>query len=120
MIMNRNAFTNPWSGPVTFMAIALSALAATARAGTDSVVTFNEIHYHPNEVGAPEWIELHNQMSMRVDLSGWRLSGGIDFHFPENTVIPSKGHLVVQGPGLPLPLSLGPFDGQSPLLGSSG
>ncbi|MDB4808557.1 lamin tail domain-containing protein [Verrucomicrobiales bacterium] len=92
---------------------------ASVRAGTDTVVTFNEIHYHPDEAADPEWIELHNQMSMRVDLSGWRLSGGIDFDFPEGTVIPSKGYLIVQGPGLPLPLSVGPFDGQLDNAGES-
>ena len=61
---------------------------ASVQAGTDTVVTFNEVHYHPVEAADPEWIELHNQMSLRVDLSGWRLSGGIDFDFPEGTVIP--------------------------------
>ena len=87
--------------------------------GSDTVVTFNEIHYHSVEANDSEWVELHNQMSMRVDLSGWRLSGGIDFDFPEGTVIPSKGHLIVQGPGLPLPLSVGPFGGHLDNAGDS-
>ncbi len=88
-------------------------------AGTDTVVTFNEIHYHPNGADDSEWVELHNQMSMRVDLSGWRISGGINFDFPEGTVIPSKGYLIVQGLGLPLTVSLGPFDGQLDNAGES-
>ncbi|MEM7385495.1 MAG: lamin tail domain-containing protein, partial [Verrucomicrobiota bacterium] len=80
--------------------------------GTDTVVTFNEIHYHPAEPGAPEWVELTNQMSIRVDLSGWRMTGGVDFVFPNGTVVPSKGHLVIQGTGPSIPRALGPFEGQ--------
>ena len=40
----------------------------------DSVVVFNEIQYNP--VGTAEdgeWIELHSQMAIDTDLSGWRL-----------------------------------------------
>lgn len=62
----------------------------------DSVVVFNEINYNP--AGASEdgeWIELHNQMAVNVDLSHWRISGGIDYAFPAGTVIPGKGFLVV-------------------------
>ena len=41
----------------------------------DSVVVFNEVHYHPVEREAElEWVELHNQMAVDVDLSGWYLS----------------------------------------------
>ncbi|MEZ5323480.1 MAG: hypothetical protein R3F19_00215 [Verrucomicrobiales bacterium] len=35
-----------------------------------------------------QWIELHNtSASAEVDLSGWKLSGGIDFEIPEATRI---------------------------------
>ncbi len=78
-------------------ALALAALlgiAVSARA--DSVVTFNEIHYHPDTAEASrEYIELHNQMAVDVDMSGWRISGGVDFTFPAGTVIAGRGHLVV-------------------------
>ena len=39
--------------------------------GKDSVVVFNEIMYHPEDADGIEWIELHNQMSVDVELSGW-------------------------------------------------
>src|SRR5690349_1330711 len=60
--------------------------AATVRA--DSVVVFNEIMYHPAS-GEPlnEWVELHNQNAVDVDLSGWRLNNGVDFTFPNGTLI---------------------------------
>jgi hypothetical protein len=45
-------------------------LASLTAAAVDSVVVFNEVHYHPatNEV-ASEWVELHNQMAVDIDLS---------------------------------------------------
>src|SRR6185369_11953918 len=72
----------------------LAGLVVSARA--DSAVVFNEISYHPltNEP-AFEWIELHNQHAVDIDLSGWRLDGGIDFNFAEGTVLRGGGYLVV-------------------------
>ncbi len=69
-------------------------LQGTAKA--DSVVVFNEVMYHPatNEP-ALEWIELHNQNAVDVDLSGWRLTQGLDYIFPNGTVIKGTGYLVV-------------------------
>ncbi len=67
-----------------------------AFAGVDSVVTFNEVHYNPSPAQTPgEWIELKNQNSVDVDLSGWRLDGGADFVFPAGTVIRGGKYLVV-------------------------
>ena len=60
----------------------------------DSVVVVNEIHYNPVDP-ALEFVELHNQLSVNVDLSGWRFDGGITFGFSEGTVIPARGYLVV-------------------------
>ena len=62
----------------------------------DSTVVFNELMYHPaDNSGMPEWLELYNQMSYDMDLSGWSLQGGITFDFPSGTSIPSGGFLVV-------------------------
>ena len=95
----------------------LSALSSAARA--DSVVVFNEIMYHPatNEL-ALEWVELHNQMSVDVDLSGWRLGGGLAYTFPNDTVIKRRGYLVVAvSPETLEPIAritnvFGPFNGR--------
>jgi len=69
---------------------------STASARADSVVVFNEIMYHPatNE-SALEWIELHNQNAVDVDLGGWRISDAVDYVFPHGTVIKGGGYLVV-------------------------
>ena len=65
-------------------------------AQADSVVVINEIMYHPgtNAVGG-EWLELHNQMAVDVDLSGWSIAGGVTYTFPEGTIIPGSGYQVV-------------------------
>ncbi len=68
----------------------------TARACADSVVVFNEIHYHPDSQEAQrEYLELHNQMAVDVDMSGWEITGGVNYTFPAGTVIPGRGYLVV-------------------------
>ncbi|MBM84826.1 MAG: hypothetical protein CMM47_02240, partial [Rhodospirillaceae bacterium] len=62
----------------------------------DSTVVFNEIMYYPDgDETALEWIELYNQMSINMDISSWRLEGGIDYTFAEGTVIPTRGYVVV-------------------------
>ena len=67
-----------------------------ASALADSTVVFNEINYHPvtNEA-ALEWIELHNQMAVDMDISGWSVAGGIQYTFPEGTIVRGGGYLVL-------------------------
>jgi hypothetical protein len=62
----------------------------------DSVVVFNEVMFHPltNE-SQLEWVELQNQLGVDVDISGWSLTGGVEFKFAEGTVIPMRGFAVV-------------------------
>jgi hypothetical protein len=68
----------------------------TRAAASDSVVVFNEVSYHPaTDESANEWIELHNQMSIDIDLSGWHIEDGVNFTFIEGTIIPGHGYLVV-------------------------
>ncbi len=76
--------------------LALLALPICGVLAADSVVVFNEVHYHPaaNET-ANEWVELHNQMAIDIDLSAWSITGGIGFTFAEGTVLPGGGYLVI-------------------------
>lgn len=61
-----------------------------------SVATFNEVMYHPaGDDAGMEWVEVHNQMSLNLDISGWRITGGIEFQFPTNTVFPAGGYIVI-------------------------
>jgi hypothetical protein len=77
------------------------------------VVVFNEIMYHPltNEP-ALEWVELYNQMAVDVDISGWKLDDGIQFNFPEGTIVPGGGYLVVAISPSALGMGLGPIIGR--------
>lgn len=61
----------------------------------ETSVVINEIMYHPaSENSGAEYVELHNRGAQPVRLFGWRLTGGVDFNFPEVTV-PAGGYLVV-------------------------
>lgn len=81
----------------TFLAASCLLLAGHVRA--DSTVVFNEIMYHPRATNEAqfEWIELHNQMAVDMDLSGWSLAGGVQFTFTEGTVLGGGKYLVVAG-----------------------
>ena len=49
----------------------------------DSTVVFNEIMYRPEtDETSLEWVELYNQMSVDMDLSGWSVGGGHRFSIP--------------------------------------
>lgn len=62
----------------------------------DSVVVFNEIMYHPalNEP-AMEWVELHNLFAADVDVSGWEITGDINYTFASNTIIRGGAYLLL-------------------------
>ena len=85
-------------------------LVSTAAAAPDCVVTFNEIHYAPAAGGA-EWVELHNQFSIPVDVGGWRLTGGMDFTIPDGTTMQPGAYLVVSNAAGNPAGALGPFTG---------
>ena len=90
----------------------------------DAVIVFNEIMYHPaaNEP-ALEWVELRNALAVDVDISGWAITGGIDYTFTSNTIVRGRGFLVVAvSPGAFTAATgvtnvLGPFTGR---LGNNG
>ena len=67
-------------------------------------VVFSEIMYHPvvdpeaesrQHCEAHEFFELHNRASKPVAVSGWRISAGVDFVFPDGAVIEAESFLVV-------------------------
>ena len=75
------------------------------------VMTLNEIHYNPSVAGAPEWVEMVNQFGTRLDLGGWKITGGIDYTFPVGTMIEPGAYIVVSKlAGNPVG-ALGPFVG---------
>lgn len=80
---------------ITILFWSLLWLLATHCSGADSVVVFNEVMYHPELPTENEWIELHNQLAIDVDISGWSIRGGVEFVFPEGTFLPGGAYLVV-------------------------
>jgi hypothetical protein len=77
--------------------VGLIVLGLASQAMADVTVVFNEVMYHPSQTNEAvfEWIELRNQMAVDMDISGWTISNGVDYRFPENTVIAGGGYLVV-------------------------
>lgn len=75
--------------------VCLTLLASALSARGQNVVV-NEIMYHPaSENPREEYIELWNRGATSVNLTGWQLSGGVDYRFPSNTTINAGAYLVV-------------------------
>ena len=89
------------------------------RLQADSTVVFNEIMYHPpGDEASLEWIELHSQMAVDMDLTGWLIGNGVFFEFPAGTILRGGGYLVVASNPTALAEAtgfggaLGPFTGR--------
>ena len=84
----------------------------------DSTVVFNELMYNPVGAESREWVELHNQMSVDVDLSNWKIQGGVEYEFPSGIILRGGEYLVVAAnPSFVaaeygLDTVLGPFSGR--------
>lgn len=64
--------------------------------GNGPRVLINEVHYNPPENPIrEEFVELHNPGADAVDISGWRLAGGVGYVFPASAIIGPGGFLVV-------------------------
>ncbi|MFP4069972.1 MAG: lamin tail domain-containing protein [Opitutales bacterium] len=102
--------------PLVAHVLTLAALSPSHADLADSVLVFNEVQYHPADSADTEWVELRNLNGVDVDISGWRLDGGIEFTFPEATVVPGHGLIVVAGdpsdPTLAGVGAYGPFSGR--------
>ena len=92
-----------------------------------SDVVINEVMYHPvSENDDEEFVELFNRGTNAVDLSKWRVRGGISFNVPTGTILGAGSYLVIAAdrtnllaahPGLSPALTLGDFSGK---LGNGG
>ncbi len=90
-----------------------------AQARADSTVVFNEILYHPKATNEAlfEWVELHNQMAVDMDISGWSLAGGAQFTFAAGTVLGGGKYLVVASSPASLIAATGATNVLGPFLG---
>src|SRR5262245_15028246 len=69
-------------------------LGCQAAPGPTPAVVLSEIDYNPAAPG-DESIELHNRAAAAIPLAGCRLTGGIDFTFPDDAIIPAGGFVLV-------------------------
>lgn len=94
-----------------------------------SPLVVSEVMYNPTnraDLRNLEFIELFNSQPWAEDISGYRISGEVDYTFPPNTIIGARSYLVVAGSpadfaavhGAPTPL--GPFANTNKLNNSSG
>lgn len=63
-------------------------------------ITFGEVDFNPNTAAGQqqEYFVLVNPNTYAVDLSDWKISGGIDFTLPPGTVIPSVSRATASDP----------------------
>ena len=82
--------------PISLLLAGLLLLTASASAD----VVINEIMYHPqSELTTEEYIEFYNTGASPVDVSGWKITSGVQFTFPASTSISAGGYLVVAANG---------------------
>lgn len=83
--------------PTPLILFAATALAVVTTGSASPVI--NEIMFHPQgapaEDPAQEWIELYNNGPMTLGMSGWTISKGVTFTFPEGTTLAPGAYLVV-------------------------
>jgi hypothetical protein len=78
----------------------------------------HEFHYNSiDSTSAEEFIELHNPGDTALNLSGWSLADAVSYTFPNGTVLPAGGYLVVaESPAVILSkfsrTALGPWTGK--------
>ena len=92
------------AGPVALFAV-------IPAEGSDSTAVFNEVMYN-DTTGEGESIELTNLMGTDMDLSGWRITGGIDYTFPGGTTLPAGGYKVISNGLGAVPEAVGTWAGR--------
>ena len=105
------------AGPIV---LPIEPLAACSR---NTGLVISEIMYHPSLSADGldlEFVELYNSQPFFEDISGYRLSGDIDYTFPGGTLLPAGAFLVIAkapadvGTAYALPNVLGPYQNQLP------
>ncbi len=89
----------------------------TTTALVPNTVVISEVHYDPQGVDPEEFVELHNPGDTDIDISGWTLENAVEFTFPDPTMIPVGGYLVVAADPATIQTNynvtaLGPFTGR--------
>ena len=65
-------------------------------ADRETGIVINEIMFDaPSDQRSDEFIELYNRSNATIDLTGWKISAGVSFDFPDGTTIASGDYLVI-------------------------
>jgi hypothetical protein len=84
----------PDGGPLDWITLTPT-LGAPNQAARIEDVVISEIFYHPPEGRAGEFLELYNRWTAAADLSGASFTSGIDYTFPEGTILRAGEYLVI-------------------------
>ncbi|MBT4399492.1 MAG: T9SS type A sorting domain-containing protein [Bacteroidetes bacterium] len=60
-----------------------------------SSLIINEIHYSPKDAQSSEFIELYNPNSFQVELAGYKITGDVNYDFPQSQVLMPYQYLVI-------------------------
>ena len=60
----------------------------------DSTAVFSELMFNPGDDQDLEWIEIHSEMAVDLDISSWRIEG-VGFTFPANSVLNAGQSFVI-------------------------
>ena len=87
--------------------LAVSSLGSANGAARVGPIVISEVQYNPGEPseaalaanpdadsGDLEFVEIHNPTAASLDLTNWRLRGGVDLDFDEGTMLPAGASLV--------------------------
>ena len=94
-----------------------------------SPLVVSEVMYNPTnrvDLRNLEFIEIYNSQAWAEDISGYKISGEVDYTFPTNTIIAARSYLVVAGnpadfvAGYGGATPLGPFVNTNKLNNASG
>ena len=98
-------YTAPVTIPATSLAQGLNTLAVEVHQvtptssdvdfGTELLAWYQLTPALPFRESPESWVEIFNRSSNSVDLTGWRLDEGIDYHFVAGKTIAAGGYLVV-------------------------
>ena len=86
--------STPDNVPIASLLLLMGLLVANPR--LEGGVVINEIMYHaPGDLADLQYIELHNADTRAADLSGWSITKGVQFTFPEGFIMEPGGFAVL-------------------------
>ncbi len=88
---NVNGHASRWSAPLEFIPSEPDLTPYRNR------LLISEIMYRPAEAPTAEFIELYNAGEVALDLTGLRFTKGVDFDFPEDSILESGAYFLLVG-----------------------